>query len=216
MKLLRTTDRALLTALVVVAGSSCASESPVEFARVAQAEGRKVVHTGSLTVSVADLGAARAKVESIVANVGGSLDRSTDRTDESVSILARVPAAQLHETMDQIAGLGRVDERSTTSADVTRQHQDLDIRLTNARALRKRLRELLDRAEDVEDVLAIEKELVRVQSEIESMESQLKDLNSRIEFSRLSIELRRKRTLGPLGLLGYGLWWAVEKLFVLN
>lgn len=118
--------------------------------------------------------------------------------------------------MDELSELGSVESRTVSSDDVTQQHQDIGVRLKNARALRSRLRDLLTRATDVEDVLAIERELTRVQSEIESMEFQLRDLDSRIELSRLTVRLQRKRVLGPLGYLGYGIWWGFKKLFVLD
>jgi len=208
--------------LILILGSvlSCQSASPSASAsKISRQEAESdylVVRTGSLTLRVSDLDTAKAGVEEILARAGGRVQQSTSSERSSVWISARVPAYQLNETMNEIANLGRVDSRTVASEDVTRQHQDLVIRLKNARALRNRLRELLARAEGVEDVLAIEKELSRVQTEIESMDAQIKDLDSRIEFSRLSIHLKRKRVLGPLGLLGYGLWWGVEKLFVID
>ena len=32
----------------------------------------------------------------------------------------------------------------------------------------------------------------------------------------MNINLKRKRVLGPIGYVGYGLWWVVKKLFVIN
>jgi len=177
---------------------------------------RLVVRTGSLGLRVSDLDAAKSKAEQVISQIGGRVQESRTREQESVWISAWVPAERLDEAMDQLAELGAVESRAVSSEDVTTQHQDLEIRLKNARALRARLRELLGRASGVEDVLAIEKELARVQSEIESMEQRLKDLDGRIEFSSLNINLKRKRVLGPIGYVGYGLWWVVKKLFVIN
>jgi hypothetical protein len=39
---------------------------------------------------------------------------------------------------------------------------------------------------------------------------------SQLEFSGLSVNLQRKRILGPLGLLGWGLSWGLSKLFVIR
>ena len=65
-------------------------------------------------------------------------------------------------------------------------------------------------------MLAIEKELNRLQSEIETMQAQVDRLESQVKSSTLSIHLRRERILGPLGYLGYGLWWTLSKLFVIR
>jgi hypothetical protein len=117
--------------------------------------------------------------------------------------------------MDAVAKLGSEESRSVTAVDVTDQYADLDTRLRNDQALRGRLQELLSRAKDVEDVLAIEKELTRIQSEIETRQGQLDRLKTEVALSGLSVSLDRKRVLGPLGYLGYGLVWGISKLFVL-
>jgi chromosome segregation ATPase len=116
--------------------------------------------------------------------------------------------------MAAVAALGEEERRSVSAADVTEQYVDLETRLRNNLALRNRLQQLLSRASDVEDVLAIEKELNRIQSEIETMQARLDRLKSAVELSALSVNLQRKHILGPLGYVGYGLWWAFSKLFV--
>lgn len=113
-------------------------------------------------------------------------------------------------------GRGNPTIEPNARADVTEQYSDLDTRLRNNLALRERLQQLLHRASDVEDVLAIEKELSRIQSEIETMQARFDRLKSEVELSALSVNLQRKRILGPLGYAGYGLGWAFSKLFVIR
>ena len=156
------------------------------------------------------------EVEHLVKQAGGFVERSTTTKDSNVWLHCRVPASQLDQTMDAIAALGDEEHRSVSAADVTEQYSDLEARLRNNLALRKRLQQLLSRATDVEDVLAIEKELNRIQSEIETMQARFDRLKSEVELSALSVTLQRKRILGPLGYAGYGLWWALSKLFVIR
>ena len=136
--------------------------------------------------------------------------------ESSVWLTCRVPATRLDQIMDSIASLGKEERRSVSATDVTEQYADLETRLRNDLALRERLRQLLNRARGVEDVLAIEKELNRIQSEIETMQARFDHLKSDVELSTLSVTLERKRILGPLGYVGYGLWWTLSKLFVIR
>src|SRR5690606_35284806 len=76
--------------------------------------------------------------------------------------------------------------------------EDDEARLRNSIALRGRLQQLLDRANNVEEALAIEKELARIQAEIESMRARLDRMKSEVELATLSLTLERKRVLGPL------------------
>jgi hypothetical protein len=83
-------------------------------------------------------------------------------------------------------------------------------------ALRDRLRALLDSAKSVKDVLAIEKELGRVQADIDSMQAQLKTLKGKVDLASVTVSIKRRRILGPIGYVLKGAWWAVEKLFVIQ
>ena len=176
---------------------------------------RKLIRSAQITVTVGALPDAQAEVERIIAGARGFVESSTV-AEASVSLQARIPAESLDSVLDTIAKLGTLENRSIMASDVTEQHADLKTRLANDLALRDRLKLLLDRAKDVEDVLAIEKELTRIQSEIETMQGTLARLDSQIELSQLSVSLQRRRILGPLGYVSYGLWWGISKLFVIR
>ena len=99
---------------------------------------------------------------------------------------------------------------------------DVETRLSNNRALRDRLKELLAKARDVKDILQIESELNRVQSEIDSMDARMRILKDQIQMSTLSVELRQQvpakpaTIYGPLGYLYKGAEWFVTKLFIIR
>ena len=118
--------------------------------------------------------------------------------------------------MTSLESIGKVTSRRVSSEDVTEQYVDIDARLKTMIALRDRLRALLDKADNVKDVLAIEKELGRVQGDIDSMQARLKALKGKVDLASISVTIRRRRILGPLGYLFKGAWWAVEKLFVIQ
>jgi len=108
--------------------------------------------------------------------------------------------------MDAVAALGDEERRSVSAIEVREQHTDPEARLRNGIALREHFQQFLKRATDVEDVLAIEKELNRIRSEIETAQTGFDRLMSEIELSTLSVTLERKQIPGPLGYVGYGLW----------
>jgi len=203
-----------------IAAVGCASadkaRQPAEsLAQTASAD-RKLVRTGDLVVSVRSPEESLPAVERIVKEAGGFVERSTATKDANIRLVCRVPATQLDQVMNSIARLGDEEQRSVSTVDVTEQYSDLETRLRNNVALRERLQQLLQRASNVEDVLAIEKELTRIQSEIETMQAQFDRLKSQVELSGLSVRLERKTILGPLGYISYGLWWVVSKLFIIR
>ena len=106
--------------------------------------------------------------------------------------------------------------RRVAGEDVTERYIDIDARLKNKIELRDRLRQLLQKATDVKDVLAIETELNRVQSDIDAMDGKLTLLKNEVAYATIELDLRRERILGPLGYILKGLWWGIEKLFILR
>ena len=208
--------------VLIAAAALCACTAGAKHAVVAseardgEASERMMVRTGELTVSVDDPEEAGRMLEHIVKDAGGYVERSNARGESRVWARCRVPTDDLDRVMEAVAALGDETNRSVSAADATDQYTDLEARIRNNVALRDRLALLLDKADDVSDVLAVEKELTRVQSEIESMQARFDRLKSEIELSVLTVTLERERILGPLGYIGYGVWWAFSKLFIVR
>ncbi len=147
-------------------------------------EGRKVVYSGAIRVEVARVEDAMSRVRAQIEAAGGYLEQR-----DGGELTFRVPAERFEPMLAFARTLGRVLDEAQQAEDVTDQWRDLSIRLDNARRSRERLLALLDRAEAVEDVLKIEKELQRLTTEIETMEAQLKKLEDHVAMATLKIVL---------------------------
>jgi hypothetical protein len=100
-----------------------------------------------------------------------------------------VPADKLDAALDQLAKIGTVLRRNTSSQDVTSQFVDTESRLKSMRASVERVRALMTRANDLGQVVALEGELSRRESDLESLESQLSALKNDVERSNVTISL---------------------------
>jgi len=169
-----------------------------------------------LSLEVGNVSNAVARVTDIATKSGGYVESQSDSGEERASVALRIPVDSLKPAMTSLESIGKVTSRRVSSEDVTEQYVDIDARLKTMIALRDRLRALLDKADNVKDVLAIEKELGRVQGDIDSMQARLKALKGKVDLASISVTIRRRRILGPLGYLFKGAWWAVEKLFVIQ
>lgn len=151
---------------------------------------RLLVRKGALTLRTANPEEVGARARERVRAAGGYLVQQ--RND---SFVFRIPAARFPEAFDAVAAMGAVVQRSLDVQDVTDEVRDLELRLKNARALRDRYAQILERAEKVEDVLALERELAKVTGEIERLEAQLENRQRDIAFSLLALTL--ERVAGP-------------------
>jgi hypothetical protein len=168
------------------------------------ASGRSIIRTGEVQLRVENFEAARANLTATVEARGGYVSDSTqrvhDRGEESWTdgrVVLRVPAENFSGTMTAVEREGRVIRSSTSTQDVTEQVVDLQARLENLRAERERLRELYQRANDTEDVLAVERRLSEVQTEIERTEARLQSLERRVAYSTITVEMREPRPDRP-------------------
>jgi hypothetical protein len=196
------------------------SRLPESVARQIDREGelsvRAVIRSASIRVSVRDPDSAASQVVLLVEGRGGYVEHSRTTRARGASLQIRVPSDQLSATLDEIAALGTEEQRETTARDVTEQLADLEAALANNRALRDRLRLLLERAGTVEEVLKVEAQLTRLQTEIDRQEGRVKRLRSEVDLSSVSVSLERRRILGPLGYVVKGVGWVVKKLFVIQ
>jgi len=156
--------------------------------------GPMVIRTMNLTMITKEFDAARTRIEAIIRQSQGYIDRLTVHADtgaaRSLSATLRLPADQGDSVLNQLKTLGRLIQETQNSSDVTSQYVDLSARLSNARNSEMRLLSLLrDRAGDLKDVVAMEREISSVRESIERMEAQQKDLNNKVQFVTIQLEL---------------------------
>lgn len=177
---------------------------------------RMLIWRASLSLEVGNVTDAVSRVTDIAEKAGGFVESKSDYDDRNADLTIRVPVSSLQSAMASLEAIGRVTNRCLSSEDVTEQYVDMDARMKTMIALRDRLRSLLDRAENVTDILAIEKELTRVQGDIDSVQGRLKALKGRVDLATVEVSLQTRRILGPLGYVFKGIYWAIEKLFVIQ
>jgi hypothetical protein len=99
---------------------------------------------------------------------------------------------------------------------VTDQYADFSIRLENAEKARMRYLELLEKAENVQSALLVEKELERLNETIELLKGQMNRIDHLAAYSTITVYLTEKKKPGVLGYIGIGLYKSVKGLFVRN
>ncbi len=168
-----------------------------------------VVRSARLSISSDDPQRSVREAEGIAREHGGSVEHALRD-----SVLLRVPDARLEEMLQALAGLGDVTERELRAVDVSVEHRDLAIRLDNLERARARYQQLLERAKDVAEALAVERELERVTLEIERLQAARATIESRISRATVEVRFATESSPGPVGWIFYGLYHGVRWLFV--
>jgi len=145
---------------------------------------RKIVYTFSLDVVVSQFDGVQSAVEQAVKQFPGSfVSEATLSGSKGMhrrgQWTIRVPQAKHEEMIAALRGLGEVTKENKKSEEVTEEYYDLAARLKNKKETEKRLLKIQEeRAGDLEQVLASEREVSRVREEIERMEGQLNRLDN--------------------------------------
>ncbi len=166
-----------------------------------------IIRTGSLSLVVMTTEDAIADIKSMVEGMGGWVVESNIFSSGQArrgNITVRVPVEQFDAA---IAGLKEmaieVTNESTSGQDVTEEYVDLSARLANLEATRDRVRSFLEEARNVEEALAVNRELSRLEGEIEQIKGRMQYLTQSAAFSTISVNLTPDVLAQPIEIAGW-------------
>jgi hypothetical protein len=177
------------------------------------AEERMIVRTGQMSLVVTDVVEARDEIAQLAAGFDGYVISSQiwgEAQEMRGSVSIRVPDDKFEPALSELRDLAvRVTSESTNSQDVTEEYVDLESRLKNAEATESQYLALLEKAQDVEDILKIYENLSQVRSEIEQIKGRMQYLERTSSMSLISVYLEPVTSGKPL--VGAG-WNPTEAL----
>ena len=152
-----------------------------------------LIYTAEIYLAVYEVAPTQKAVIQHARELGGYLARQSDQ-----EVVVRVPAHRFTDALERVEKLGDVLHRDVQAQDVSEEYRDLSIRLRNAEVVRARLEGLLEQAKNVEDALAVQRELAKVTETIETMKGRLRFLQDRIAFSTITVRFS-PREREPVG-----------------
>ena len=166
---------------------------------------RFMIRTGSMDLTVPDTRETVKQVRERVSAAGGLISSSHvyEIREEryTARLTLRVPVERFDAVMEQLQELGKADNVHHSDDEVTSQYIEMEARIKNLKAQEERYREILEMAEDVEDVLKIERELVRIRGDIEVMTTQFTRLQDQVTYSTINLVINEEtiatETLSP-------------------
>ncbi len=153
---------------------------------------QKLIKESLLRFETKDLEKTYKQVQKFVVQNSGYIqdDEATKSYNQFTRrLIIRVPTTTFQKTIDSIASnVEYFDTKQITSRDVTEEFIDLEARLQAKETLEIRYLELLKKANSVNEILEIERELSTIREEIESKQGRLKYLQNKVSLSTLTVE----------------------------
>ncbi|MCH5672286.1 DUF4349 domain-containing protein [Streptomyces gilvus] len=152
-----------------------------------------IIRTASLTVQVKDVPKALDEARTTTESAGGYVgDETTGRDPEGrehTRVVLRVPVDRYDQVLADLQGTGRLIDRTAKAEDVTDQVVDVDSRVKSQRVSVARVRELMDRATKLSDVVALEGELSSREADLEALLAQQASLKDRTSMATITLSL---------------------------
>jgi len=171
---------------------------------------RRIIRTGYMTLEVGDIANAISDISMLANQINGYVVSSSKQGDEdriSGRISIRVPVERFDEALDKLRNMAiDVPYESTEGRDVTEEYSDLKAQLRNLEAMEAQYLELLKKADEVEDILMVQRELFNVRGQIERTKGRIQYLERTSDMALIEVSLQQTRPLGETG------WAALETL----
>ena len=161
---------------------------------------RKIVRTGSITMEVDDIGKSQAAIAEIAVQYQGyvvSSNMNADKDQPRGFISFRVPVDKFDSALARLRELAiKVNYENTNSQDVTEQYTDLKAQLSNYEATEAQYLELLKKADNVKDMLEVQRELSNVRGSIERVKGRIQYLDRTSDTSLIEVTLTKTKPIG--------------------
>lgn len=163
-------------------------------------EKRKIIENANLSLEVDNFDKTTSDIIIYVEKSGGFIESSNEQirtTSRGKSkygdMVIRIPSDQFRDTLTYIKTLGQINGSESATNDITGSYMDVDSEVKNLKIQEERLREVLKKAEKVEDILKIEDELKRIRTEINQKIGRLKNWDDLVDLSTIYINIEQRK-----------------------
>ena len=163
------------------------------------ATAEQIIHWASARLQTEDFDDTIQQVYDLVERYHGFLQDSRilgpgqqrgDHPARRAEFTIRVPAASYQAVLHALDGIGTLDALHTTATNVTTQYADINARLHALRVQEERILALLERADTLADVIALEARLSELIFQIERFTSERQNLRRDVAYSTIELSIR--------------------------
>ncbi|MBR6152320.1 MAG: DUF4349 domain-containing protein [Lachnospiraceae bacterium] len=175
---------------------------------------RKLIKNVSMSVETQEYETLMTNLETRVKELGGYIQnlesyngsnyndnynyKSGTFAKRNASIVIRIPQQKLDDFVSTVSELSNVINRRESVEDVTLQYVDVKSHKESLQVEQARLLELLERAENLEDIITLENRLTSVRYQIESMESTLRTYDDLVDYSTVNLQITEVEVYTPV------------------
>ena len=167
---------------------------------------RKLITTVHISAETENLDDTLSKLEGKVSELGGYIESSNVSNGSSfygnndirtADFVIRIPADNLNNFVESVQDATNITSKSTNVEDVTLNYVDLESKKNALLAEEQSLLGILESADKIEDIIAVQDRLTQVRYELESAESQLRTFDNKVNYSTVNLNIEEVAKFTP-------------------
>ena len=191
--------------------------------------GIKIIYTTTLSIETLDFDESYSMIMQSLKEYGGYVSHSSQYggasangtySNRTADMTLRIPAEHYNAFLDGTVEFGNTVRRIDYTEDITSSYLDTESKIESLKVQEQRLLELLEMAENLDDLLKIEQELANVRYQLDSYTRQLQFFENQVQYSTITISLREVGNYSTDGTDGFfaQVWDAIKGsvVFFLN
>ncbi len=169
-------------------------------------DGQKIIYTADLRLQSLEYDVASASIHDKIKAAGGFIESEnesdsnynwyTNNTNSGNSagtrklfISARIPTEQFDSFLNSLEGDGKVMSRNVEAQNISQVYADTKTYEEALEKEQKRLLEMMDKAETIDEMIRVEERLSEVERQLNQYKTQLATMDKRVAYSTVNISL---------------------------
>jgi len=168
-------------------------------------ESEKLIRTVTMQLQTKEFDTLLTYLDQKVAELGGYVQSSQIYGNgmdtygyRSASMTLRIPQNKLDLFVSGVSETATVVRKSENAENITLKYSDTETRLKSLQIEQERFLELLEKADDIDSILVLEKHLTELRYEIESYASTLKVYDNKVNYSTVTLDVSEVKRIVPV------------------
>lgn len=188
-----TTDTALADMETAESSEASTDGQAPEIIEVVTDSDRKLVYRFEYNIETKEYEKSLSDLNLKVKEYGGFVESSsydnTSRRLKVIDMTIRIPKENSEDFQASLGQIGGITYQAVSTDDLSKIYADTSNQVEVLQAKEARYIELLDQAESIEDILAIEGQLAEVQAQLKFMNQDLKNIDYDVDYNTFNIHL---------------------------
>ena len=161
-------------------------------------DGEKKIRTVNLSLELKSMEKVQKQIREQVKTEGGYIESEEFNAktgygdSDYLHFALRIPKDKVDHFLEFLSGEGRILSKSESLEDVRLQYHDAESHIKALEKEQERVLALMDKAENVDQLIALESRLTDIRYQLESYHTEINDYDNKVDYSTVNLDLLEK------------------------